>query len=309
MVAYAAPEALATPSSGWRAPLLAQTSSVDRKASSSPPSSSRWMPGPEGPAESPSATRACRSTVSLGDARLLILTIRLCRLWHTILGSAHWSVQSSGTTSCGQSVLARQAPRSIDASEASQDADMRPLLARLWDEPTLWSPRGFHEQYGSSLGVGASAFLARGCCSPGEVVGPTSRGQPSVQHVTACARERASTTSAAPTTPCHSSQRLWRERPPSSALPAVLAWGCSPSQTRSLSGLPERLSHSGYSSAPPLVHGQATAGGTVTLACVSLENVAACEPDDLTSPPACLNRESSNSLSVFIVNLHWPKLR
>mmetsp|Transcript_45639 Transcript_45639/g.123057 ORF Transcript_45639/g.123057 Transcript_45639/m.123057 type:complete len:231 (+) Transcript_45639:564-1256(+) len=227
MVAYFSPDTFLISISGWRAPRLAQTSSVDRKAnSSSPPSISRWMPAPESFVESPSATRAWNSAVSTGTARLLMLTTTFCLLWHTILGSAHWSVQFSGTTSCGQSVLAAQAPRSSDASETRAmlaDLESRPLLARLTAEPG-GAARGLQGAYGVSRGAAASAaFLARRCSL--EAAGPSSRLGPRAQHNIACASASTSTSAAAPASSSPSGMWRRRLRAPSSRS-ASLARGC-----------------------------------------------------------------------------------
>mmetsp|Transcript_47902 Transcript_47902/g.126995 ORF Transcript_47902/g.126995 Transcript_47902/m.126995 type:complete len:230 (+) Transcript_47902:348-1037(+) len=226
MVAYFSPDTFLISISGWRAPRLAQTSSVDRKAnSSSPPSISRWMPAPESFVESPSATRAWNSAVSTGTARLLMLTTTFCLLWHTILGSAHCSVQFFGTTSCGQSVVSVRAPLSSDASDSLLTlVERRPLLARLPAEPGTEEPGmpglGIQEWYDASLVIlsldePASAFLAPPC-SPAETE-RSSRRQPRVQHSAECPRAT-TRTNAAPPTHSPSVQRWCLPTPLSSVL-------------------------------------------------------------------------------------------
>mmetsp|Transcript_21415 Transcript_21415/g.59445 ORF Transcript_21415/g.59445 Transcript_21415/m.59445 type:complete len:316 (-) Transcript_21415:72-1019(-) len=314
MVAYFAPETLVPSAavdeafvisiSGWRAPLAAQTSSVDRKAnSSSPPNISRWMPAPEKSEVSPSASRAWKSAVPPGTARLLMLTIRFCLLWHTILGSAHWSVQFSGTTSCGQSVVATQAPLSIDTSEVlgALRADRRPLLSRLPDEPG--TDNAFQEKYDASLGERASgalarcvlfrrisspsALLARECSLEEAAARGASRGatgEDNVQHSTTCARKRTSTT-ATPSIHCPRADSRSRL-----LLSPFLAQGCSlwcSDRSRS-------------PSAPLQFH--APAGGAavcVTVSLVSASSTAAWLPGGTTSPPAGMNRGRDDSAMVM----------
>mmetsp|Transcript_45622 Transcript_45622/g.123000 ORF Transcript_45622/g.123000 Transcript_45622/m.123000 type:complete len:230 (-) Transcript_45622:383-1072(-) len=226
MDAYCAPEAFLISISGSRPPWVFQTSCVDRKAnSSSPPSISRWMPTPDTSAESPSARRAWKSAVSPGTARLLMLTTRFCLRLHTMLGSAHCSVQFFGTTSCGQSVVSVRAPLSSDASDSLLTlVERRPLLARLPAEPGTEEPGmpglGIQEWYDASLVIlsldePASAFLAPPC-SPAETE-RSSRRQPRVQHSAECPRAT-TRTNAAPPTHSPSVQRWCLPTPLSSVL-------------------------------------------------------------------------------------------